>query len=316
MSQVRRCPVSAWPAVSAWGRAAVVLATAFAHAAEGDEPEPQRARAVIILGAPGMIAPAPAVEVQADAEQPDAEPEALKRDVEAIRKARIEQAVRQQAGHFERMIAPALAVELERVRRSCGSLSPEDRAAVLAAGQVGVRELAERLARGQLGVNRADGGAADVRRAIRETVVRALEPRADPTEFAAYMGDTRFREARRAEAARIGAVASLDHQLGLTALQRRALLDDLEADWQPEWTRAVENVRDLMIDDTPPAPDFAAALIEPRLDQDQQARWAAWRKKAGSETPSVRARVRGNTIWTDLNMLQQGQHTIHGWWRP
>lgn len=318
--QVRRRPSSAWGPGSAWGLAAIVLATGLAQAAEGDEAQPQRARAMVILR--GNVVPDAAPE--ADPEPANREPlnrEAeerdrvgQKQDPAAIRKAQIEQAVRQQAGHFERMIAPVLAVELECARRFCGSLTAEDRVAVVAEGQRGVRELAERLVRGQFGMNRAAGGPVEVRLIVRETVVRALEPRANPEEFAAYVGDTRLREERRAAAARLGAVASLDDQLGLTSLQRRALLDDLEANWQPGWTRAVENSRDLTIEDAPPAPDFAAAWIEPRLDQDQQTRWAAWRKKAGSQAPAVRARLDVN--WSELNNLQQGQHTIHGWWRP
>lgn len=297
------------------------VVVAFALAAAGDEPEPQRGRAVIILGTQGVIVPAPAVEGQADAEQRDAEPEgqerdpeAKQRDREAAAKAQTDQAVLRQAGHLERMLMPALAVELECARRFCGSLPADDRVAVLAEGQRVVRELAERLARAQFGLNRAAGGPVDVRLAVREALVRVLEPRASPQEFAAYVGDSRLREGRRAAAARLGIVASLDDQLGLTSPQRHALVDDLEANWQPGWTRAVENSRDLTIDDVPPAPDFAAPWIEPHLDEDQQARWAAWRKKAGSQAPSVRGRLDMN--WSELNHLQQGQHTIHAWWRP
>lgn len=228
----------------------------------------------------------------------------------AAEQAQRRQFVRQQTQQFEQFLQPLLRVELALVRHACGSLSAEARQEVLAAARQAVRELAERVARRQIeGVG--DLGTVDVRLELHEQVAAALEPRATREEFTAYERESRSRQERRAEAARLRIVAKLDQQLGLTATQRREVLEDLRTHWQADWIRELENHDGVMINDQPPAPDFAAARIVPHLDPIQRTQWTAWSKAAGWD-----AVPRGGVDWSDLNTLQQNPQKIDAWWRP
>jgi len=218
------------------------------------------------------------------------------------------QFIRQQAQQFEQLFQPLLRVELSFVHRACGSLSPADRKEVLAASREAVRAIAERVARQQL-EGQAAAGPIDIRAALHEKVSAALEPRADREEFAAYARESRLRRERRAEVARIRIVAKLDEQLGLTAPQRAAVLDDLRSHWEAAWVRELEDHDGVMINDQPPAPDFAATRIVPHLDPIQLARWREWTASAGWE-----AIPRGGIDWAELNALQQGQQKLDPWW--
>lgn len=229
----------------------------------------------------------------------------------AAEAAQRRQFIRQQAQQFEQLFQPLLRVELALVQRCCTSLPPDARAKVLAASRQAVRELAERVARHQFEGEGASGPV-DVRRALHGKMAALLEPLAARDEFAAYERESRLRQERRAAAARIKIVAKLDEQLGLTAAQRRDMLDDLANHWQAEWIRELEDHDGLLINDHPPAPDFAAARIVPHLDPVQRAQWDAWSEVAGWE-----AIPRGGVDWSDLNALQQGQQKqLDAWWKP
>lgn len=223
--------------------------------------------------------------------------------------AQREQFVRQQAQQFKDMLEPLRVVELAFVRRTCGSLAPEARAEVLAASQQAIREVAERVARMQFEGGGDEKGPVDVRREIHEKVVAALQPRAAPEEFAAYERESGLRQERRAEAARMQIVAKLDERLGLTAAQRRDVLDDLRANWRPAWIRELED-HGVMSNDMPLAPDFAAASIEPHLDPGQQRQWRQWSEAAGAKSLPT-----NGIDWSEFNGLQQGQQKLEAWWR-
>jgi hypothetical protein len=225
--------------------------------------------------------------------------------------AQRKQFIRQQAQQFEQMLQPLLNTELAFVRRACGSLPPEARQAVLAASRQGLREVAERIAREQFEGGADDRDVVEVREAIHARVAAAVEKRAAPEEFAAYEREWRQRHDRRAEAARVRIVAKLDEQLGLTAEQRRAMLEDLRAKWRPAWLCELDDHDGVIINDHPPAPDFADACIAPHLDAVQLRRWREWSEAAGAQMLS-----RGGIDWSDLNALQQGQVKQDAWWRP
>ncbi len=229
----------------------------------------------------------------------------------AVEEAQRRQFIRQQAQQFEQMLQPLLAAELAFVRRACGSLAPDDRRAVLAAARQAVQGISEKIARQQLeGLGDAAGGV-EVRQSLHDLVAAAVAARAAPEEFAAYQRESRLRLERRAEAARVRIVSKLDEQLGLSAAQRRDVLDDLRAHWSGAWIRELEDHDGVMINGRPPAPDFADASIAPHLDATQLRCWREWSQAAGWD-----AIPRGGVDWSDLNALQQGQLKIDSWWRP
>ena len=228
----------------------------------------------------------------------------------AAEAAQRKQFIRQQTQQFEQMLQPLLHVELALARRSCGGLTPEARREVFAAARDAVHDVAEQVARRQFeGGGEADH--VDIRRAIHERIAAAIGPRAAADELAAYERESRERQERRAEAARIRIVAKVDAQLGLTAAQRAAMLEDLRAAWQAAWVRELEDHDGVMINDLPPAPDFADAAIAPHLDPVQGRQWRKWAEAAGwSAIP------RGGIDWAELNALQQSQSKPDAWWHP
>ncbi|MFM9059168.1 MAG: hypothetical protein ACKOSQ_08600 [Planctomycetaceae bacterium] len=228
----------------------------------------------------------------------------------AAEAAQRKQFIRQQTQQFEQMLQPLLHVELALARRSCGGLTPEARREVFAAARDAVHDVAEQVARRQFeGGGEADH--VDVRRAIHERIAAAIGPRAAADEFAAYERESRERQERRAEAARIRIVAKIDAQLGLTAAQRSAMLEALRAAWQASWVRELEDHDGVMVNDLPPAPDFADAAIAPHLDQAQRRQWRTWADAAGWN-----AIPRGGIDWAELNALQQAQSKPDAWWHP
>lgn len=236
---------------------------------------------------------------------------AAARDGAAAAALQRRQFLRQQTMQFEQMLEPLLAVELVFARRACGSLPPVSRREVLAASRRALSDVAERLARLQLdGVGREDERF-DTRRVLHEQVAAALAPRAAAAELASYEREWQLRQSRRAEAARVRIVAKLDEQLGLTEAQRRAVLEDLESRWQTDWIRELEDHDGMMINEYPPAPDFAEASIVPHLQADQVEQWRKWRAAAGWH-----AMPRNAVDWTDLNVLQpQVVQPSDAWWR-
>jgi len=103
--------------------------------------------------------------------------------------------------------------------------------------------------------------------------------------------------------------------LGLPLLVRTGsmpqVLEDLRRHWEPDWIRELEDHDGVMINDLPPAPDFAAARIVPHLDPVQRTLWTEWSKAAGWN-----AVPRGGIDWSELNALQQHPQKIDPWWRP
>ncbi len=216
------------------------------------------------------------------------------------------QQIEQHAKQLERMFQPVLNSELELIRRCCGGLEPAARRQIMAAGReavaAGARGFTERQFNGQLG--RDDF---DPRREIRGRLEKALEPLADPAEFAVYREQAERREARRAEAARLSILARVDRQLDLSADQRRTIEAELTRSWRPQWTRELGNRGDMRVNDYPPAPDDAADAIVPHLAPDQVAAWEAWCRAAG-------ARLLGQSF--NLHIDGQGIQQSDPWWSP
>jgi hypothetical protein len=191
------------------------------------------------------------------------------------------QQIDQHAKQMERQFQPLLNGELELIRRTCGGLAPESRQQVLAAGREATaataRDFTERQFTGRLGQDEFEP-----RQEIRSRLEEALAPLADPAALAAYRQEIERREARRMESARVGIVACIDRQLQLSTEQRSRIEEELTRTWQADWTRNLSSRGDARINGLPPAPDYAAAAIEPHLDSDQAAAWKKWRQQASS----------------------------------
>ena len=211
--------------------------------------------------------------------------------------------IRQQAKHMEQLFQPVLRTELEMVRQACPKLSSEARQEVLAAGRAAVTKTALEFATRQM-LGGQPRRAFDARRSIQLPIAQTLEPHASAEQMATYNREQAARMARRAEAARVAIIAKLDRQLDLSAAQRRAIEDDLEARWEEAWLRELDDTG-MVINNFRPAPDYANGCIEPHLDDAQRDEWMQWRKAAGM------AVVGRHVGW---NFDGQGLHQEDDWW--
>jgi hypothetical protein len=211
--------------------------------------------------------------------------------------------IEQQATQLEKLFQPTLANELEMIRQACDSLDAAARRQILAVGQTLVkqtaRQFAERQVTGRLG---QDGF--DPRREIRTGLEAAVRTVARPEELAAYEREHAERIDRQATAARLRIVAKLDYQLDLSASQRQGIEQDLERRWQADWLAVLSETGGL-VNNFPPAPDYAAAAIEPHLGPEQRTAWEAWSRSAG-------ARVMGQR--QNWSFDGQGLQAIDPWW--
>lgn len=194
------------------------------------------------------------------------------------------QQIAQQAQNMQQFFQPALQAELERVRKTCGSLSADARKKILAAGNETVTVLARQFA-GQ-GIQGFDPG-----QAIHEAVAAAVKPHAAAEQFAAYEREHAARIARRDRVARILIVNKLDAQLRLSQSQREKIEADLEKRWEAGWLRELSD-QGMVINHYRPAPDFADKCIAPHLDERQRAEWKQWCQQAGL------SRMGNNRGWT------------------
>jgi hypothetical protein len=211
--------------------------------------------------------------------------------------------IRQQAKHMEQLFQPVLRTELEMVRQACPNLPPEARGEVLAAGRAAVTKTALEFATRQM-LGGQPRRAFDARRSIQNPIAKTLEPHASADQLAVYAREQAARMARRGEAARVAIVAKLDRQLDLSAAQRQAIEDDLEARWEDAWLRELDDTG-MVINNFRPAPDYANACIEPHLDEVQRNEWTRWRKAAGMAVVGM------HVGW---NFDGQGLHQEDDWW--
>lgn len=211
--------------------------------------------------------------------------------------------IRQQAKHMEQLFQPVLRTELEMVRQACPDLPPEARREVLAAGRAAVTKTALEFATRQM-LGGQPRRRFDARRSVQAAIATALEPHASADQLATYEREQQARNARRAAAARVAIVAKLDRQLQLSAKQRRAIEDDLEAGWDDGWVRELDE-NGVVINSFRPAPDYANARIEPHLDDEQRAEWKVWRTAAGTGVVGMNF---------GLHFDGQGLHQEDDWW--
>lgn len=233
----------------------------------------------------------------------EAEDGEMPKDPRAAQQWQQRKQIRQQARHMEQLFQPVLRTELEMVRQACPDLPPRARQEVLAAGRMAVTKTALEFATRQM-LGGPPRRSFDARRNIQAPIARALEPHASADELAAYAREQAARMARRAAAARVAIVAKLDRQLDLTAAQRRAIEDDLEARWDDAWLRELDDTG-MVINNFRPAPDYANDCIEPHLDEAQKAEWIRWRKAAGMAVVGM------HVGW---NFDGQGLHQEDDWW--
>jgi|688.fasta_scaffold16878_4 hypothetical protein len=212
--------------------------------------------------------------------------------------------VEQQAKQMEQFFQPTLQTELEMIRQCCGSISPEIRREILAAGRQAVTRTALEFAARQMNGN-LDRREFDPRQSIRSPLAALVKQHAPAGEFAAYEQEQVLRQKRREAAARIRIIAKLDRQLDLSAAQRDAIAADLERNWQPSWISELDDQGGMMINNYRPAPDFAHASIAPHLDAAQRGEWTKWRQAAGSQ---LMGRQMG---W---NFDGQGLQQTDPWW--
>jgi hypothetical protein len=202
------------------------------------------------------------------------EQEAARRAADQQRK----QQIAQQAQNMQQFFQPALQAELERVRKTCGSLSVDARKKILAAGNETVTVLARQVVERQFAGQGMQGF--DHRQTIHGAVAAAVKPHAAAEEFAAYEREHAARIARRDRVARILIVNKLDAQLRLSQSQREKIAADLEKHWEAGWLRELHD-QGMMINHYRPAPDFADKCIAPHLDDSQRAEWKQWCQQAG-----------------------------------
>lgn len=201
--------------------------------------------------------------------------EAARRGAEQQR----QQQIAQQAQNLQQFFQPALQAELERVRKTCGSLPVDARKQIVAAGNETVKVVARQFAERQFAGQGMQGF--DHRKTLVEAVAAAVKPHAVAEEFAAYQREQAARIARRDRVARILIVTRLDAQLELSQSQREKIESDLEKHWEPGWLRVLDDNGGIMINNLRPAPDFANKCIAPHLNDHQRAEWKTWCQKAG-----------------------------------
>lgn len=196
--------------------------------------------------------------------------------------------------------------ELELVRRTCGSLTPDARKAIVTAGDGAVKETAKQLAVWWMKEPGGNRKSFDARQTMHEAVAAAVKPHASPDEYAAYEREHAARLARRERAARTLIITKLEQQLELSAAQRDAIAADLEKRWKAGWIRELDDQGSHLKYGYPPAPDFADECIAPHLDARQHTEWTQWTRKAG---------------WKHLN--SGGSRAFDGrslppdpWWQP
>lgn len=216
-----------------------------------------------------------------------------------------QQQIEQQARHWEQLFQGPLQAELELVRRTCGSLPPEARRTIAAAGDAAVQKAAKQFAAWNFG-DRGGKKQFDPRQTIHDEVLAAVKPHAPAAEFAALEHEHAARLARRERAARTLIVAKLDRFLELSVAQREAIAADIEKRWEAGWARALEDQGNIRVNNFPPAPDFADPCIAPHLDDRQREVWKQWSQQAGW------SRMGQHTSWNhDGQRLQPDP-----WWKP
>jgi hypothetical protein len=220
-----------------------------------------------------------------------------------IQPPQLQQQIDQQAVQLERMLDPVLASELEMVRLACDDLDPAARKVILKAGREArtkaAREMAQRQMRGRLGQDEFDP-----RKQIRAGLSTALKGVAKPEQFLGYEQEHVARAARQARAARLRIVTKLDQYLDLSDSQRKAIEEDLEKLWKPEWIVSLADFG--LINDMPVAPDYATAAIEPHLLAAQKTAWKNWCSNAGSSMMGRR--------FITWNFDGQGLQGDDPWW--
>jgi len=220
---------------------------------------------------------APATKPVEKAARDEAADALVKQKQEAARRAADQQRQQQIAQHAQQIqpfFQPALHAELERVRKTCGSLPADARKKIVAAGNETVKVLARQFAERQLAGQGRQGF--DPRKTMHEAVAAAVKPHATAEEFATYQREQAARVARRVRAARIQIVTKLDRELELSQSQRQKIEADLEKHWEADWLRDLDDNGNMIINNFRPAPDFADRCIAPHLDDRQRAAWKNW----------------------------------------
>jgi len=220
---------------------------------------------------------APATKPVEKAARDEAADALVKQKQEAARRAadqQRQQQIAQQAQQIQPFFQPALHAELERVRKTCGSLPADARKKIVAAGNETVKVLARQFAERQLAGQGRQGF--DPRKTMHEAVAAAVKPHATAEEFATYQREQAARVARRVRAARIQIVTKLDRELELSQSQRQKIEADLEKHWEADWLRDLDDNGNMIINNFRPAPDFADRCIAPHLDDRQRAAWKNW----------------------------------------
>ncbi len=251
---------------------AALVTAAVGRAARAEDEAVSPAAKSVETAAPDEAADALAKQKQEEAKQK----EAARRAAEQQR----QQQIAQQAQHQQQLFQPALQAELERVRKTCGSLPVDARKKIVAAGNETVKVVARQFAERQLAGQGRPGF--DPRKTIHEGVAAAVKPHAAADEFAAYEREQAAHIARRVRASRILIVANLDAHLGLSQSQLEKIEADLEKHWQAPWLDLVSGDNGgMLINNLRPAPDFADRCIAPHLDDRQRAEWKQWCQQAG-----------------------------------
>jgi hypothetical protein len=129
-------------------------------------------------------------------------------------------------------LRPILVAELDLIRETC-KLNKEQRSAIKAAGEAGLKELAKKYVEAQ----QTGSGQFSPRKAIHKKMLDALQKTLAAEQLSDYTAELSRREAHRKRVVILNMVAQLDHKLYLTAEQRDKIAASLESKWRAKWLR-------------------------------------------------------------------------------
>jgi hypothetical protein len=187
-------------------------------------------------------------------------------------------------------IRPLLRSEVHFIQTTC-ELNAEQTARLGRAGEVPLRDAAQRLVEMQNGMMRAPREPADPQQLLEDRMVAIVAEQLPAEKAERYREAAAARAAFRKEATISGLVASIDQEVSLSPEQRQRLADALAKHWNPAWSQSLEWLRH----GTQFFPDLPGEVITPVLNETQKQLWLS--------------KPRGQTIYgfsgTALNLDRQ-----------
>lgn len=132
-----------------------------------------------------------------------------------------------------------MSMDLKFIRLICADLTPDQRRTILKAAEAGAKQAAKALVAQQQRAGRGMSGGksknSEPYKSIRVALAKAVAERLSQEQQALLVDALAKRSAQRKLAAVLSAAAQIDDRLFLTEEQRKAILDDLNANWNDGW---------------------------------------------------------------------------------